>query len=111
MYKYTHTHTHFLLSFLIANICVCTQPCLTLCVTPETEAHQVPSVHGISRQEYYSGLLFSPPGDLPNPGIKSSPLESPAWAGEFFTIVLLGKPLAEICIHIFIYCIQCMSKP
>ena len=28
------------------------------------------SVHGISRQEYWSGLPFPPPGDLPNPGIK-----------------------------------------
>ena len=28
------------------------------------------SVHGISRQEYWIGLPFPPPGDLPNPGIQ-----------------------------------------
>ena len=37
---------------------------------------------GFSRQEYWSGLLCPPPGDLPNPGIK---LESPALVGRFFT--------------------------
>ena len=40
---------------------------------------------GFSRQEYWSGLLFPPPGDLPDPGIKIlSPL-SPALASGFFT--------------------------
>ena len=37
---------------------------------------------GFSRQEYWSGLPFPPPGDLPNPGVK--PI-SPALAGVFFT--------------------------
>ena len=36
---------------------------------------------GFSRQEYWSGLPFPPPGDLPNPG---SELMSPALAGGFF---------------------------
>jgi len=35
---------------------------------------------GFSRQEYLSGLPCSPPGDLPNPGIKPMSLMSPAWA-------------------------------
>ena len=43
------------------------------------------SVHGISWQEYWSGLPFPPPGDLPNPGIKPKSLTSPALAGRFFT--------------------------
>ena len=38
---------------------------------------------GFSRQEYWSGLLCPPPGDLPNPGIEPT---SPAFAGGFFTI-------------------------
>jgi len=38
-----------------------------------------------SRQEYWSGLPFPPPGDLPNPGIKPSSLVSPALADGFFT--------------------------
>ena len=44
---------------------------------------------GFSRQEYWSGLPFSTPGDLPNPGIE---LASPASAGRFFTTVPPGKP-------------------
>ena len=38
-----------------------------------------------SRQEYWSGLLFSSPGDLPDPVIESVSLVSPALAGGFFT--------------------------
>ena len=40
---------------------------------------------GFSRQTYWSGLPFSPPEDLPNPGIKPKSLTSPALAGGFFT--------------------------
>ena len=40
---------------------------------------------GFSRQGYWSGVPFPPPGDLPNPGIKPSFIKSPALAGEFFT--------------------------
>ena len=43
------------------------------------------SVHGILQAEYWSGLPFPPPGDLPDPGIKLSSLMSPALAGGFFT--------------------------
>ena len=39
------------------------------------------SVQEIFRQEYWSGLPFPSPGDLPDPGIKS---KSPALAGKFF---------------------------
>ena len=41
-----------------------------LFVTPRTIAHQAPLSMGFSRQEYWSGLPFPPPGDLPNPGIE-----------------------------------------
>ena len=40
------------------------------------------SVHGILRQEYWSGLPFPSPGDLPDPGIEPA---SPALAEGFFT--------------------------
>ena len=43
------------------------QSCPTLC---NPVAHQAPLFMGFSRQEYWSGLPFSSPGDLPNPGIK-----------------------------------------
>ena len=41
-----------------------------LFVTPWTVAHQAPLSMGFSRQEYWSGLQFPSPGDLPNPGIE-----------------------------------------
>ena len=41
-----------------------------LFVTPWTGAYQAPPSMEFSRQEYWSGLPFPSPGDLPNPGIK-----------------------------------------
>ena len=41
-----------------------------LFVTPWTLAYQTSLSMGFSRQEYWSGLPFPSPGDLPNPGIK-----------------------------------------
>ena len=41
-----------------------------LFVTPWTVAHQVPLSMRLSRQEYWSGLPFSSPGNLPRPGIE-----------------------------------------
>ena len=46
-----------------------------LFLTPWTVAYQAPQSMGISRQEYWSGLPFPSPGELPDPGIK---LVSPA---------------------------------
>ena len=41
-----------------------------LFATPWTMAYQVPPSMGLSRQEYWSGLPFPSPGDLPNGGIE-----------------------------------------
>jgi len=43
-----------------------------LVLTPWTVAHRVPKSMEFSRQEYWSGLPFSTPGDLPHPGIETS---------------------------------------
>ena len=59
--------------------------CVQLCATPWTIAHQAPLSTGFSRQEYWSGLPFPPPGDLLDSGIELAPLMSPALAGGFFT--------------------------
>ena len=61
-------------------------------VTPWTVAHQAPPSMGLSRQEYWSGLPFPPPEDLPNPGIERTSPASPALAGGFFTAVPPEKP-------------------
>ena len=50
-----------------------------------TIAHQAPLSTGFSRQEYWSGLPSPPPGDLPDPRIKPTPLMCLALAGGSFT--------------------------
>ena len=60
------------------------QSCPTLCNPMECIAQQVPLSMGFSRQEYWSGLPFPSPGDLPDPGIKprSPVLQADALASE-----------------------------
>ena len=53
--------------------------------TPWTEAHRAPLSVGFSRQEYWNGMLFPPPGDLPDPGIEPMSLTSSALAGGSFS--------------------------
>ena len=55
--------------------------CPTLC-DPMTVAYQPPLSKGFPKQEYWSGLPFPSPGDIPNPELKPT---SPALAGGFFT--------------------------
>ena len=52
-----------------------------LFVTPWTVASQAPPPMGFSRQEYWSGVPFSSPGDLPDPGIER--WSSALWADAF----------------------------
>ena len=66
-HRHTHTHTHIYIYFF-----------------------STPS----ARQEYWSGVPFSPPGDLPHPRIKPV---SPALADGFFSTLPPGKP------HIYVY--------
>ena len=66
-----------------------------LFVTPWTLAHQAPLSMEFSRQEYWSGLLNPPPGDLPGPGIKATCPVSLALAGGFFTTVPPSSALTE----------------
>ena len=55
-----------------------------LFVTPWNVALQAPPSLGFSRQEYWSGLPFPSPGDLPDPGIKprSPPPPIGRWKGK-----------------------------
>ena len=57
-----------------------------------TVVHQAPLSMGFFRQEYWSGLPFLSPRDLPDPGIKPTSLASPALADRFFTTEPPGKP-------------------
>ena len=65
--------------------------CVQLFVTPWTVVHRALLSMEFSRQEYWSGLLFPSPGNLPDPGIKPTSLGSLALAGRFFTTVPPGK--------------------
>ena len=47
-----------------------TQSCPTLCDPMDCMVYQAPLSMGFSRQEYWSGLPFPYPGDLPDPGIE-----------------------------------------
>ena len=60
-----------------------------LFATPWIVAYQVPLSMGFSRQEYWNGLPFPPPGDLPDPGIDPA---TPAWQEDSLLLEPLGKP-------------------
>ena len=60
-----------------------------LLATPWTVAYQVSLSMGFSRQEYWSGLPFPSPGDLPDPGIEP---RSPAMQADALPSEPLGKP-------------------
>ena len=73
-------------------MCAQSLSCVLFCATSCTVAHQAPLSMGFLRQKYWSGLLFPPPGDLPNPGIEPTSYASPALAGRFFLLAHLGSP-------------------
>ena len=58
-----------------------------------TVAHQTPLSMGFSRQEYWSRLPCSPPGDLPDPGIKPASLCLLHCQADSLPLVPPGKPL------------------
>ena len=64
---------------------MCVLSCTQLLVTQWIIVRQAPLSMGFSRQEYWSGLPFPPPGNLPNPGIESS---SPAPQADSLLIEL-----------------------
>ena len=66
-----------------------TKLCLTL-ANPWTVARQAPLSMGFLRQEYWSGLPFPSPGDLPDPGIEPG---SPELQADSLPTELCGKPL------------------
>ena len=61
--------------------------CIPLFATPQTVALQAFLSTGLPRQEYWSGLPFPTPGDLPDPGMQPTSPVSPALAERFFSTV------------------------
>ena len=82
-----------------------------LFLAPWTVAHQAPLPMEFSRQEYWSGLPFPSPGNLPNPGIKSASPISPALAGRFFTTSATWEVQCKSIIIIYKYVYPLSSEP
>ena len=72
-------------------MCVCVLSCVRPVENPWTVACQATLSMEFSRQEHWSGLPFSTPGDLPDQGIKPVSLVSPVLAGRFFTTGAMWK--------------------
>ena len=70
--------------YVYARMCVCVQSCLTLRDPMDYIAHQALLSMEFSRQEYWSGLPFPSPGDLPDAGIVPALPASPALAGRLY---------------------------
>ena len=87
--KYNHNKNS--MSFL----CACVLSCFShiqLFETAWTVVHQAPLFMGFSRQEYWIGLPFPSPEDLPNAGIEPMSLMSLELAGGFLPLAPSGKP-------------------
>ena len=65
-------------------ICMCVFSPVQLFVTLWTVTRQAPLSMGFSRQEYWSGLLFPPLEDFPDPGIEPASPSTPGLASRFF---------------------------
>ena len=101
------TENYFLLNELLGKSkdifwCVCV--CVCVCVLSYfsrvwlfailwTIAHQTPLFMEFSRQEYWIGLPFPIPGNLPHPEIKPASLTFPLLAGTLFPTSTTGKPI------------------
>ena len=75
-------------------LCCCVQSlsCIQFFVAPWTVACQAPLSMDFSRQEYWSGLLFPSPEDLPDPGIDP---ESPAFQADSLTSEPPSRPISS----------------
>ena len=99
IYTHTHIHTHIHMCTQICNVYACMKRnsvshCYAqLFVTPWTVAYQAPPSKEFSREEYWSGLPFPSPGDLPDPGIESG---FPALQVDS----VLSEPPRNPCLHV-----------
>ena len=66
-------------------MCANSLSCVRLLATPWTVARQTPLSMGIFQARILEWVAVASPGDLPNPGIETTSLSSPALAGGFFT--------------------------
>ena len=109
--KNTGVGCHFLLQCMkVKSESEVTQSCPTL-RDPMDCSPQASLSMGFSRQEYWSGLPFPFPGDLPDPGIDPTSPASPVLAGRFFTTEPRGST-PGLCQSIYYkkYCLKYLSR-
>ena len=82
-------HLVFIMFQVQLHVCMCLLAESCRIVILWTTARQAPLSMGFSRQEYWSGLPFPSPGDLPDPGINAA---SPAWQADSLPAGSPGKP-------------------
>ena len=80
------------ISYLVLFCCLVNKSYPTLLWSPWTVAYQAPLSMGFPRPEYWNGLPFPPPGDLPDPKMELTSPVTPELAGGFFTTEPTGKP-------------------
>ena len=84
-----HTRTHYIHIGAYGYLLSCSVESDS--VNPWTVARQAPLSMGFPRQEYWSGLPFPSPGDIPNLGIESTPFASPVLAASSLPLCHLGS--------------------
>ena len=82
----------FFFSLFPCVLCAQSLSHVLLFATPWTMTHQDHLSMEFSRQEYWGGLPFPTPDNLPNPGIEFTSFASPALAGGFFITAQPGQP-------------------
>ena len=65
-----------------------------------TMASQAPLSLEFSKQDFWNGVPFSPPGNLPYPGVKPASLASPSLTGRFFTASTTWEALSIVPLHL-----------
>ena len=102
LFIYLSVHSSFKRK-ITCRVCVCVCVCAQLLIpiqlftTSWTVTHQAPLSMELSRQEYWSGLTFPPPGDLPDPGSNLHLLHVlPMLASRLFTTAPRGQSLSAI---------------
>ena len=90
-YRCQYGESQFLriILLLCAVLCLATQSCPSLCDPVDCSLPDFSDLGGFSRQEYWSGLPCSPPGDLPNPGME---LRCPTLQVDSLPFEPPGKP-------------------
>ena len=80
-------------------MCVCLVSRVQLFATLWTVAHQAPLSLGFSRQEYWSGLPFPPPGDVPDPGTEPASPMFPVMQVDSLMLSHRGKPSTKLYLY------------